>query len=155
VGPIRNQAREVLELLEAHDRCRVQLVTLPEETPVNETIETAQRLRERIDVALGPVTVNGLIGPLGEGPLRADAIAALGQEVGVAVEPGPAAALAGAARFRRARHALQEEQVGRLAGAVEGPLLHLPFVFSANFGPPELEVLVDKLDAQLPGGNGS
>src|SRR3546814_20075585 len=36
VGPIQAQARDVLELLEDHERCQVILVTLPEATPVNE-----------------------------------------------------------------------------------------------------------------------
>ena len=41
VGPIATQAQDVLELLDDADRCQVVLVTLPEETPVNEVVETA------------------------------------------------------------------------------------------------------------------
>src|SRR5688500_5338478 len=41
VGPINTQAREVLDMLTDADRCQVVLVTLPEETPVNELVETA------------------------------------------------------------------------------------------------------------------
>src|SRR3954471_13090138 len=63
VGPVRAQAEEVLELLTDPDRCQVLLVTLPEETPVNEAAETATRLRDRVGVHLGPVVVNGLYPP--------------------------------------------------------------------------------------------
>lgn len=41
VGPINTQARDVLDLLEDHTRCQVVLVTIPEETPVNEAVDTA------------------------------------------------------------------------------------------------------------------
>src|SRR5205807_6225031 len=60
VGPINTQAREVLELLTDAERCEVILVTLPEETPVNELIDTAFHLEDRVGVNLGPVVVNGL-----------------------------------------------------------------------------------------------
>src|SRR4051794_6254374 len=60
VGPINTQAKEVLELLTDPERCQVLLVTLPEETPVNELIDTAYHLEDRVGVSLGPVVVNGL-----------------------------------------------------------------------------------------------
>ncbi len=41
-------------------RCQVILVTLPETTPVNEAVETAYALEERVGVHLGPVVVNGV-----------------------------------------------------------------------------------------------
>jgi anion-transporting ArsA/GET3 family ATPase len=41
VGPINAQAQAVLAMLTDHQRCRVVLVTLPEETPVNELVDTA------------------------------------------------------------------------------------------------------------------
>ena len=37
------------------------LVTLPEETPVNELVETAFAIEDRVGVALGPVVVNGRV----------------------------------------------------------------------------------------------
>ena len=42
-GPVRDQADEVSALLADHHRCQCLLVTLPEETPVNEVIELAAR----------------------------------------------------------------------------------------------------------------
>ena len=60
VGPIATQANDVLELLQDSTRCQVVLVTLPEETPVNEVVETAFALEESVGVQLGPIVVNGL-----------------------------------------------------------------------------------------------
>jgi anion-transporting ArsA/GET3 family ATPase len=64
VGPIRGQAEEVVELLSDPARSQVMLVTLPEETPVNELVDTAYALEDRVGIKLGPVVVNGLYPPL-------------------------------------------------------------------------------------------
>src|SRR5581483_8091004 len=60
VGPVLTQAVEVSEMLADPERAQVMLVTLPEETPVNETVETAETLVDRIGLTLGPLVVNGL-----------------------------------------------------------------------------------------------
>ncbi len=57
-GPLRTQAQDVVELLSDPTRCRVILVTLPEELPVSETIESAYTLEDKAGVQLGPVIVN-------------------------------------------------------------------------------------------------
>ncbi len=38
-GPLQTQSDDVLAMLADPARCRVMLVTLPEETPVNEVVE--------------------------------------------------------------------------------------------------------------------
>ena len=60
VGPIRAQAVDVIDLLGDPARCQVMLVTVPEETPVNEAAETAFHLEDRAGVQLAPIVVNGL-----------------------------------------------------------------------------------------------
>ncbi len=57
-GPLRTQAQDVVDLLSDPARCRVLLVTLPEELPVSETIESAYTLEDKAGVQLGPVIVN-------------------------------------------------------------------------------------------------
>ena len=137
VGPIRKQAEEVTELLTDPSRCQVLLVTLPEETPVNEAVETAARLRERVGVRLSAIVVNGLYPRLDD--LDADPTKLDG------VSPEDAKALRLAARFRAARQQLQEDQVGRLREQLDLPQLHLPFVFSPELGPAEVESIAAAL----------
>src|SRR2546423_287590 len=60
MGPIRAQAADVIELLSDPRRCQVMLVTLPEETPVNEVVETAYQLEDKVRVSLAAIVVNGL-----------------------------------------------------------------------------------------------
>jgi arsenite-transporting ATPase len=59
-GPVRSQADEVLAMLGDPERCSVLLVTLPEELPVNETVETAFHLEDKVGVKLGPAIVNAV-----------------------------------------------------------------------------------------------
>lgn len=146
VGPINAQARDVLEMLTDHERCRVVLVTLPEETPVNELVDTAFSLEDRVGVGLGPVVVNGLYDPIEGLDVAPDAAA---EAAGATLRPGEAEALAGAAAFRADRMALQAEQLGRLADRLPLPQLRLPFVFTTQIGPAELEVLADRLLEQV------
>ena len=148
VGPIRAQAQDVLELLTDPARCQVLLVTLPEETPVNEVVETAFALEDRVGLQLGPVVVNALY-PVLDG-LDVDPEAAAG-EAGTTLRPGEAAALRAAAEFRRQRQQLQAEQVARLADALPLPQLHLPFLFTADLGPPGVDVLADALAKGVEG----
>jgi anion-transporting ArsA/GET3 family ATPase len=146
VGPIHNQAVEVMELLTDAERCQVVLVTLPEETPVNELVETAFNLEDQVGVALGPVVVNGLY-PARPGLDRDPATAA--GEAGVTLREGEAEALAAAADFRRHRVQLQTEQVARLADQLPLPQLRLPFLFGAELGPAEVDLLAATLVDQL------
>ena len=60
-GAVQAQAQEVVEMLSDPSRCQVLLVTTPEETPVSETIETAQLLEEKAGTTLGAVVVNALL----------------------------------------------------------------------------------------------
>ncbi len=142
MGPISRQASEVIELLSDPDRCEVMLVTLPEETPVSEIVDTAYALEDRIGVQLGPVIVNACYQDL-DGGTRAKDVQRLASQLDVFVSPREADDLAAAARFRRQRHALQQEQAERLAQRLPLPQIRLPFLFTADIGPAEVEVLTD------------
>ena len=146
VGPINAQAREVLDLLEDHRRCQVVLVTVPEETPVNEAVETAFSLEDRVGIGLGPVVVNGVVAYLPGLDAEPETAAV---QAGASLRPGEAAALAEAAGFRRDRMALQAEQVARLADRLPLPQLRLPYLFTAGIGPREVDELAHGLLAEI------
>lgn len=154
VGPINAQARDVLELLTDPSRCQVVLVTLPEETPVNELVETAYSLEDEVGVSLGPVVVNGLYPEL-EGLDGPDANGADPETeaaaAGAHLRPGEADSLARAAAFRRDRIALQHEQLDRLGELLPLPQLRLPYVFSAGLGPEHLDLLATELLRSIEG----
>lgn len=149
VGPINAQARDVLSLLEDHRQCQVVLVTIPEETPVNEAVETAFSLEDRVGIGLGPIVVNGVYRAVEGLVADEDAVVAAAAEADVALRAGESASLAAAARFRLDRTALQEEQVGRLRADLPLPQLRLPFLFTAEIGPTELDELARVMLAEI------
>jgi anion-transporting ArsA/GET3 family ATPase len=142
VGPINTQAQEVVDLLADPRRTQVMLVTLPEETPVNELVETAFHLEDRVGVSLGPVVVNGTYREL-DG-LDVDPAAAAA-DAGTTLRAGEADALKSAAEFRMQRTALQREQLDRLATKLPLPQLRLPFLFKSDLGPDDLASLAGSL----------
>ncbi len=148
VGPINAQAREVLDMLSDPARCSVVLVTLPEETPVNELVETAFTLEDKVGVGLGPVVVNSVYPPLSGLDTPPETAA---EAVGEVLTPAEVEALAGAARFRRRRQDLQRAQIARLAERLPLPQLRLPSVFAADLGPAEVDLLADTLRAEVTG----
>ena len=136
-GPIATQSAEVLAMLADEARCRVLLVTLAEETPVNELIEAAYLLEDQVGVALAPVIVNAVYPP----------VDGLGDELPAATR----AALEGAAAFRRERIALQHAQTARLAERLPLAQLHLPFRFTAGLDTTDVAALADDLLDALRG----
>ena len=127
-GPIAAQATDVAEMLADPTRCQVVLVTLPEATPVNEAIETAFALEDRVGVHLAPVVVNAL----DEGPQL---------PAGSAAEGTPERA---AAEFRNARRSLHHSECTRLERELALPQLHLPLVPGAVVDADGIERLADQ-----------
>ena len=151
VGPVRKQAADVVELLSDPRRTEVLLVTVPEETPVSEVIDTAFAIEDRAGVALGPVVVNGCFPALPPG-VAEDDVAAVVRDAEAShrfVSEREARDLAGACAFRAERHRVQYEQIERLGRALPLPQIELPFVFTPDIGTAQLDVLADALTAGI------
>ena len=139
-GTVHRQAVEILDLISDPARCQVVLVTIPEETPVNELIETSFAVEDEVGVRLGPVVVNSVLP------------AVSGLDIDLAsldVSDMERAALQTAATFRAGRTALQDEQLARLSADLPLDQLHLPQLFGTTIGTDELEVLTDALLAGI------
>ena len=157
IGPVRKQATDVVELLSDPARCQVILVTIPEETPVSELVDTAFAIEDRTGVKLGPVVVNGCYDDLAPAtvgaPLGAEeAVTAAGIQhdaelLDVFVSDRESRDLARAAAFRSERAAIQQHQADRLAQMLPLPQIRLPFLFTAVIGRREIELLADAFTA--------
>jgi anion-transporting ArsA/GET3 family ATPase len=143
-GPLRSQASDVVELLADPSRCRVMLVTLPEDMPVSETIESAFTLEDKAGVQLGPVIVNAT-DPVPEGLERSAQDLAAGMEVDAAL----VAALEAARRFRLERHAISAAQIERLARDLPLPQLLVPTVPAETIGVAETDLLATALASAI------
>jgi anion-transporting ArsA/GET3 family ATPase len=131
-GPIHSQASDVAALLADPARCQVVLVALPETTPINEAVETAYALEERVGVHLGPIVVNGV-----------DSGAVL--EVERAPEGSP---MRLAAEFRNARRAMHEDECIRLGHELALPQLVLPIVAGSHLTAESVDALADEWAAR-------
>ncbi len=145
-GPVRQQAADVVELLRDPARCRVLPVTLPEEIPVSETVESAQHLRERVGIHMGPVVVNCFE----EGPRQLEVPAVdAAREAGASLDEATLDALEAARTFRLRRLQLVEEQVGRLARELPLAQLRLPRLDVPSIRPAELVCLAEAMDQAI------
>jgi anion-transporting ArsA/GET3 family ATPase len=146
VGPVRKQAADVVELLTDPSRCQVVLVTVPEETPVTELVETAFAIEDRAGVALGPVVVNAAVptlATLGDPPPDRLAIRAHAANAGLELSNEQVVSLAAAAQLRVDLERRQRAQCARLASLLPLPQIRLPYLFTTDIGPSEVEVLAD------------
>ncbi|MHB1710067.1 MAG: ArsA family ATPase [Acidimicrobiales bacterium] len=145
-GPVRTQAADVVAMLTDPKRCQVALVTLPEEMPVNEAIEAAYQLEDKVGISLGPIIVNGCYPsfPASDIPAARAAAAA-----GITLDDEICAAIDAASAFRHTRESLQRDQVERLRHELPLPQLRVPFAFTASIGPEELQVLANALEAAV------
>jgi anion-transporting ArsA/GET3 family ATPase len=135
VGPIRHQADRIHDFI-VSDRTGVLAVALPEEMPVNETLEYAEEI-EHFRGPLDAVVVNGLY------PARFtdDEVASLNGHSGPAVA---------AAVTEHHRYVAQMEELERLKGGVGSvPLASLPFLFAPELRLEEVTELSTELEEQL------
>ena len=129
-GPMSTEADWMLELLTDPAITSAVLVSLPEELPVNETLELAQALRSRLKIRIGAVVLN--------------------QSVQSRFGPGDLAALSGRPGLTALAQAYEEDarrtegSVDRLR-AIDPPLVQLPRLVSPALGRAELEALGDVL----------
>ncbi|SHE42805.1 Anion-transporting ATPase, ArsA/GET3 family [Ferrithrix thermotolerans DSM 19514] len=66
IGPLRSQAEDVIAMLQDPQRVGCVIVTIPEETPVAESMELLNLLTNKIGVKVTSVVINQVIAAVGE-----------------------------------------------------------------------------------------
>jgi anion-transporting ArsA/GET3 family ATPase len=152
VGPLRSQTQWVSELLADPAITAVNIVTTPEEMPVAETIELAQRLRAEVNVPLGTVIVNRVLPELfthaDEATFEALREPAPRELLTARVGAGADYVLDGArlaVSLRRTRAVHLEE----LRDKLDLPLLYVPYLFVRAHGLRVTRMVADGLRAEL------
>ena len=152
VGPIRNQTGWMVDLLSDPSLTALNVVTSPEEMPVNETIELVATARQELDVPLGVVIVNRVLPELFT---RAD------EAVFDALrEPGPAevlqdraghgaTAVLDAARLAVSMRRSRSVHLARLREEVDLPLLLIPYLFVRDHGLRVTRMVAEALGQEL------
>jgi anion-transporting ArsA/GET3 family ATPase len=141
-GPIHDQAVEVAAMLADRARTQALLVTLPEETPVNEVVELAYDIEEVLGIALGPVVINCCWAD--RAGLALTALAA-SRASAVTLSAGDRRLLDLSSSFGASRLQVQREQIDRLAIALPIPSVQLPRLPTPRLLPEHVELLAEAL----------
>lgn len=149
VGELADHLQRLASILEDERRCELVVVTLPEEMPVNETIELWDTLRRDLNIPLRHVIVNGLRRP----DIRDEDIATVGELVASVGEGGARAAGSLLDALAIARHWRDEDaaNVARLVAQVPATLLRVPFAFRKASDRALVDASANALQTQLVG----
>lgn len=162
VGPVRRQSDWLIEMLRDPKRSRVHLVTLPEEMPVAETVETSSAISGRLHMHQGAVFANAVysdlftkeeerrLEELPEGSNAEDMLLEA-RGVGLNLVGEELRSLIAYANFLSSRRQIQKTHLKKLRRAVEEPVVELPFLFSAGLALPDIETLADVIEERVEG----
>jgi anion-transporting ArsA/GET3 family ATPase len=158
VGTLAGHARRVSDWLHDPEQVAVHLVSLAEETPVKETLETTRLLEERVHMNVDRVHLNMLYPPFAEDPAVNAALDRLKTPRGLRprTKDAPplsdqrAQALFACGEFYRDRRAIQQEHRQTLIDGLDGTasVIDLPFLFGDSFAGKELDLLADAIEDQ-------
>lgn len=123
-GPLYNNSAMIAELLEDRSKTAVLLVTLPEEMPVAETLESVASLRSDMNIALSGIVINAVPAALAS---KHD-LEALWNDLIVEATAlgGHAAAAAKHGEERRRIRTQADAYISRLSSGSRLPVLELP-----------------------------
>ena len=147
-GPVRRQADQIHSFIVDGRQTGVVVVALPEEMPVNETLDFRRMLAEEMGMGVDSIVVNGLYPERFSGP-EAERIAA----AEAALDGGPgsdeerAALRAALSEHHRAR--AQRVQLRRLRREADGQVTTLPYLFEPELDFDDFERLSRELERKL------
>jgi anion-transporting ArsA/GET3 family ATPase len=142
VGPVGRHAERIDSFLRDRAQTGVVSVALPEEMPVNETIEFELALQRELDMEIDRIVVNA-VHPVRFSAEECRRIESAGGESTVA----RAALAAAVSEHRRARG--EHAQVRRLRRVAAAPVATLPRIFQPELGREELDRLSAELERRL------
>jgi anion-transporting ArsA/GET3 family ATPase len=142
VGPVGRHAERIDSFIRDAAQTGVLAVALPEEMPVNETIEFERALGRELGMAIDHIVVNAVH------PARFSADDCRRIEAARARGPVTRAALA-AALSEHVRARAEHSQVRRLRRAATAPVATLPRIFEPELGRDDLERLSVELERRL------
>ena len=154
VGPVKRQADWLADMLTNPARSVAHLVTLPEEMPVVETLETSQKLDEELRIPQGVTFANGVYeSSLTEEHLaflsKRSAVQSCANSVELRLDNEDLEALDRYASFIEARSSIQAKHLRVLAKGASRPIVKLPHLFTSGLELPDVETLADEIEKEL------
>jgi len=150
MGPFFQNTKLIQDMLQDPKKTVLNLVTLPEEMPINETIEMYQQVRKELNIPLGYMIVNHLRPqPFTSSEHRVLKELASVTKGGTTSQTAAIQAVLRTAREvnRRAMH--ERAYVTRISSRIPLPLIELPMLPHRNVEPEEVEQLADNLSQDM------
>ena len=143
-GPVYNNVKLVQDVISDETKTGVVLTCLPEDMPVNETIELHGQLGTT-SKQVGAVILNQMLHP--DLPPRAEwpQTEAL---LGASSSPGVAQSVALVNRFQ-AREDRQQRAREALSSHIDAPLVEFPYLLERSLAFPEIDALSHRLEQAL------
>lgn len=138
-GPMYDEAVKMLDVLQDPEFSVLNIVTLPEEMPVNETKMLHDAAKTKLGMPLGFVVANGIYPPAFD-PRELEFLHS--------DEPHDHA-LFEAARFRLNRTRLQRKYLGELYEATPLPVIRFPYVFAERLDFVAIRTMAESLRDQI------
>ncbi len=136
-GPLQKQSRDVLEMLVDPKRLGVAFVTIPEDTPVKESIETMEKLKEGTGIVPRALFVNTVLPGMSE----------VEQFVGIdGLQDSP---VHKAAQYSQARSHSQRDCEATAAQAFGLPPIEVPLVPTVELLDRDIKYLADVVGNQI------
>lgn len=136
-GLLRREAEKAWDMFRDPARSGVVLVTLPEDMPVNETIELHGVIRNELGLPASRLVINRVVPTLfdrAERPMFVE----LPQKLAASSDLAP---LARAGRIRALREGVQEESIARLAQKLSLPRTELPYLVTTDMRRADVDAL--------------
>ncbi len=136
VGPVVSEARKVQTFLSDREKCGLNLVSIPEEMPVSETIEFYEKAKEELDIGIDCLFINMVLPEV--------------QEVNTRNSAGVAENIKGVLDYFRMRRESQELYMEKLKTAIKRlKIIEVPWIPSTRIGRKELFEIADAIKEQF------
>ncbi|HXG21746.1 MAG TPA: ArsA-related P-loop ATPase [Methylomirabilota bacterium] len=144
-GIVHREAERIVTWLQDGDKTAVNLVTTAEELPVSETLDAHKQLVEKLQLPLGVLFINRAH----EAPLSSEPLAHIRVSTkGSAEDRALATEVLACARTEAALVEMQTTYLQQLY-QLSLPFVPLPFCFSSEFGPAQVEELARYIEFLL------
>ncbi|MCP4007084.1 MAG: ArsA family ATPase [bacterium] len=148
LGPLRRHTEAVQRLLRDPAKTLVLPVTLPEELPVNETLELCERMRD-LELSVGPMIANGVETPPDLPDLDAVVRSLSGLPSAEAPPLANPSSVKEALQHRLLRSRMHRQFLERLANRGDESCWELPYLAADLDAPSGIGLLSDALGAAL------
>ena len=153
VGDLSKRIRRLAEIIEDPKRSEIVLVTLPEEMPVNETLELYERMSTTIGTPVEAIVVNG-IRPALEQEEERQTVAELRDLAGSDEDQAAIDRILDGLDLLSFWSREDHTHAGRLAEETEATLVEVPFIFRKGTDVDLVRSISRSLEAELVGESG-